>query len=225
MQSNDNTEVNDDISKNTIRELSANVKSLTETVKSQDEILKTCGGPSEECCHRRVELDTFLQDVIDMATKFKGNIFYEYHKAFAKKVAAVKLTKSLIVDWSIRDEKLYSLVCLGRAINTCGVCGSSLHSIEMCYLSDTSQGKSYHSQQKRILTTPYSKPQSSVNIDPYGRPKLFHKGKEICNYYLAGNCYRGSGCRYAHVTLIENRQLKANLQQLYQKLLNKQIYD
>ncbi|CAC5411935.1 unnamed protein product [Mytilus coruscus] len=41
MQSNDNTEVNDKISKNTIRELSANVKSLTETVKSQGEILKT----------------------------------------------------------------------------------------------------------------------------------------------------------------------------------------
>ncbi|CAC5385284.1 unnamed protein product [Mytilus coruscus] len=57
----------------------------------------------------------------------------------------------------------------------------------MCYLSDTSQGKSYPSQEKRILTTPYSKPQSSVDIDPYGRPKLFHKGKEICNYYLAVN--------------------------------------
>ncbi|CAC5370805.1 unnamed protein product [Mytilus coruscus] len=41
MQTNDNTEVNDIISKNTIRKLSANVKSLTETVKSQGEILKT----------------------------------------------------------------------------------------------------------------------------------------------------------------------------------------
>ncbi|CAC5404485.1 unnamed protein product [Mytilus coruscus] len=117
-----------------------------------------------------------------MATKFKGNIFYEYHKAFAKKVAAIKFTKGLTVDWSIRDEKLYSSVCLGRAINTCGVCGSSLHSTVMCYLSDTSQGKNYHSQPKRIPTTPYSKRQS-VDID--GRPKLFHKGKEIFNYYLA----------------------------------------
>ncbi|CAC5398407.1 unnamed protein product [Mytilus coruscus] len=149
---------------------------------------------------RRVELDMFLQDIIEMATKFKGNIFYEYHKAFAKKVAAIKSTKGLTVDWSIRDEKLYSSVCLGRAISTCGVCGSSLHSTEMCYLSDTSQGKNYHSQQKRIPTTPYSKPQS-VDIDPYGRPKLFHKWKEICNYYLAGNCYRGSACRYAHVDM------------------------
>ncbi|CAC5421820.1 unnamed protein product [Mytilus coruscus] len=41
MQTTDNTEVNDIISKNTIRELSANVKSLAETVKSQGEILKT----------------------------------------------------------------------------------------------------------------------------------------------------------------------------------------
>ncbi|CAC5389915.1 unnamed protein product [Mytilus coruscus] len=41
MQPTDDTEVNDIISKNTILELSANVKSLTETVKSQGEILKT----------------------------------------------------------------------------------------------------------------------------------------------------------------------------------------
>ncbi|CAC5422094.1 unnamed protein product [Mytilus coruscus] len=240
MQTNDNTEVNNIISKNTIRELSANVKSLTETVKSQGEILKTVvdlqknAARSDLSCtsnqnqsssqiietqgnsdsmkvsagmfphiqtvsqtqrqnikegkkikadgsilllkpkdhrlqrdlsiheyieafnifknivcefgDRRVELDMFLQDIIEMATKFKGDIFYEHHKAFAKKVAAIKFTKGLTVDWSIRDEKLDSSVCLGRAINTCGVCGSSLHSSEMCYLSDTSQDKSYHSQ-------------------------------------------------------------------------------
>ncbi|CAG2227746.1 unnamed protein product [Mytilus edulis] len=255
VQTTDDTEVNDIISKNTIRELSANVKSLTETVKSQGEILKTVvdlqkNATGSDISHnsgtqihsssqlietqgysasgkvsagmfphmqtvsqtqrqnikegkyinlvsllipvnenqsdtqqieadgsilllkpkdhrlqrdlsiheyieafniyknivcefedRRVELDMFLQDIIEMATKFKGNLFYEYHKAFAKKVAAIKLTKGLTVDWSIRDEKLYSSVCLGRAINTCGVCGSSLHSTEMCNLSDTSQEK------------------------------------------------------------------------------------
>ncbi|CAG2206466.1 unnamed protein product [Mytilus edulis] len=250
VQTTDDTEVNDIISKNTIRELSANVKSLTETVKSQGEILKTVvdlqkNATGSDISHnsgtqihsssqlietqgysasgkvsavsllipvnenqsdtqqieadgsilllkpkdhrlqrdlsiheyieafniyknivcefedRRVELDMFLQDIIEMATKFKGNLFYEYHKAFAKKVAAIKLTKGLTVDWSIRDEKLYSSVCLGRAINTCGVCGSSLHSTEMCNLSDTSQGKNNYSQQKRNPTTPYSKPQSA----------------------------------------------------------------
>ncbi|CAC5421700.1 unnamed protein product [Mytilus coruscus] len=195
MQSNDNREVNDNISNNTIRELSANVKSLAETVKSQGEILKTvvdlqenATGSALSCnqnqisssvikttqgnsdsmkvsavfllipahenssdaqqieadgsilrfkskdhrlqrdlsiqeyieafnifknivCEfedRRVELEIFLQDIIEMATKFKGNIFYEYHKAFAKKAAAIKLTKGLTTDWSIRDEKLYS---------------------------------------------------------------------------------------------------------------------
>ncbi|CAC5388734.1 unnamed protein product [Mytilus coruscus] len=233
MQTNDNTEVNDIISKNTIREISANVKSLNETVKSQGEILKTvadlqknAAGSDLSCtsnqnqpssqiietqgnrdymkvsagmfphiqtvsqtqrqnieegkyinlvfllipvnenqsdtqqieadgsilllkpkdhrlqrdlsiheyieafnmfknivCEfedRRVELDMFLQDIIEMVTKFKGNIFYEYHKAFAKKVAAIKLTKGLTVDWSIRDEKLYSSICLGKAINNVG---------------------------------------------------------------------------------------------------------
>ncbi|VDI54047.1 Hypothetical predicted protein [Mytilus galloprovincialis] len=280
----DTEEVNDIISKNTIRELSANVKSLTETVKSQAEILKTVvdlqkNATWNDVSHTgtqiqsssqlietqgysasgkvsagmfphiqtvsqtqrqnikegkyinlvsllipvnenqsdaqqieadgsilllqpkdfRLQRDLSIHEYIEAFNICKKIVFeFEDRRAFVKKVAAIKLTKGLTVDWSIRDEKLYSSVCLGRAINTCGVCGSSLHSTEMCYLSDTSQGKNNHSQQKRHPTTPYSKPQSA-DIDPYGRPKLFHKGKEICNYYLAGNCYRGSACRYAHV--------------------------
>ncbi|CAC5410577.1 unnamed protein product [Mytilus coruscus] len=153
MQSNDNTEVNDNISNNTIQELSANVKSLTEIVKSQRSILKT---------------------VADLQKNAPGSALSCNQSQISSSVIETTQGNS--------DSMKVSAVCVGRAINTCGVCGSSLLSTEMCYLSDTSQGKSYHFQQKRILTTPYCMPQSSVDIDPYGRPKLFHKGKEICNY-------------------------------------------
>ena len=36
-------------------------------------------------------------------------------------------------------------------------------------------------------------------VDTYGRPKLFYKGREVCNNVLAGSCVR-SNCKYAHVT-------------------------
>ncbi|CAC5417563.1 unnamed protein product [Mytilus coruscus] len=130
-----------------------------------------------------------------MATKFKGNIFYVYHKAFAKKVAAIKLTKGLTVDWSIRDEKLYSSACLGRAIHTCGACGSSFIALKCVTYPIPHRAKATVLNKSAFLQ------QSSVDIDSHGRPKLFHKGKEICNYYLPGNCYRGSACRYAHVDI------------------------
>ena len=61
-----------------------------------------------------------------MAVKFKGKAFYEYHKAFAKKAAG------LTIYWAVRDEKLYSTICLGKPIHTCSHCGSSLHITEMC---------------------------------------------------------------------------------------------
>ena len=37
----------------------------------------------------------YLQDIIDISSKYKGNVFYQYHKAFAVKVATIKLTRGL----------------------------------------------------------------------------------------------------------------------------------
>ena len=57
-------------------------------------------------------------------SKYKGNVFYQYHKAFAMKVTTIKLTRGLTVDWSIRDERLYAAVCGGYPIKVCAHCGS-----------------------------------------------------------------------------------------------------
>ncbi|CAC5382412.1 unnamed protein product [Mytilus coruscus] len=59
---------------------------------------------------RRIEFDMYIQAVIDISAKYKDPVFYEYHKAFANKIAAFKLTHDKVVDWSIRDEKLYSSI-------------------------------------------------------------------------------------------------------------------
>jgi hypothetical protein len=143
---------------------------------------------------RRVELDNYLQDIIDMAVKFKGKAFYEYHKAFAKKAAAIKQIKGSTIDWAVRDEKLYNTICLGKPIHTCSHCGSSLHISEMWPTGSHSPlvNSAVSSQFKRSSN-------SKSDTDIYGRPKLFYAGKEVCNNFLAGFCARGNTCRYAHV--------------------------
>lgn len=143
---------------------------------------------------RRVELDNYLQDIIDMAVKFKGNTFYEYHKAFAKKAAAIKQIKGLTIDWAVRDEKLYNTICLGKPIHTCSHCGSSLHISEMC------PSGSYSPVANSAVSSQFKRSSNSKSdTDIYGRPKLFYAGKEVCNHFLAGSCARSNWCRFAHV--------------------------
>ncbi|CAG2199755.1 unnamed protein product [Mytilus edulis] len=74
----------------------------------------------------------YIQDVIDISARYKGPVFYEYHKAFANKVAAIKLTHGKVVDWSIRDEKLYSSITSGQIIKECETCGSLGHLTAVC---------------------------------------------------------------------------------------------
>ncbi|XP_071134029.1 uncharacterized protein [Mytilus edulis] len=81
---------------------------------------------------RRIEFDMYIQDVIDISARYKGPVFYEYHKAFASKVAAMKLTHGEVVDWSIRDEKLYSSITSGQIIKECETCGSLGHLTAVC---------------------------------------------------------------------------------------------
>lgn len=152
---------------------------------------------------RRVEFDMYLQDIIDMAMKYKGTTFYDYHKAFAKKVAAIKETRGLIVDWSVRDEKLYSTVCTGKQVNMCGLCSSTFHITEMCPKSASKFPTFSPRTTSNFQTTnpQNSFPKGPVNDnDSYGRPKLFYKGQEVCNHFLAGNCRRPN-CRFAHINV------------------------
>jgi hypothetical protein len=51
-----------------------------------------------ETSNRSKEFDLYLQDIIDISSTYKGNVFYQYHKAFAMKVATIKLTRGLTVD-------------------------------------------------------------------------------------------------------------------------------
>lgn len=160
---------------------------------------------------RRVEFDMYIQDIIDIASKYKGPVFYEYHKEFAKKVAAIKLTHGVNVDWSIRDEKLYASVTGNQQIKVCDTCGSSVHTTAACTSFNYVNRKYVAPNQ-----TPQPRPvqygtRDASNIDLRGRPILFYRGKEVCNNYLAGKCTRVN-CSFAHINTKTIADKTANMQ-------------
>ena len=107
-----------------------------------------------ETSNRGNEFDLYLQDIIDIASKYKGNVFYQYHKSFAMKVATIKLTRCLAVDWYIRNEKLYATVCGGYPIHVCAHCGSGLHVSNMCSKYVESELRSnYVNNVQRVMNT------------------------------------------------------------------------
>lgn len=155
-----------------------------------------------ETSDRMREFDMYLQDIIDMSVKYKGCAFYEYHKAFANKVAIIKQTKGLIVDWSVRDEKLYSSICTGYQVNICDFCKSPLHISAMCPNIHTPTNNTRTPMQQKSLPEHSSHGNQDTytkqNVDSYGRQKLFYRGREVCNNFLAGSCRRND-CVRAHV--------------------------
>ncbi|VDI28549.1 Hypothetical predicted protein [Mytilus galloprovincialis] len=153
---------------------------------------------------RRIEFDMYIQDVIDISARYKGPVFYEYHKAFANKVAAIKLTHGKVVDWSIRDEKLYSSITSGQIIKECETCGSLGHLTAVCQTLP-SFGQSNNRSKPTYNQTHFQKSQVGSNdrvdsnTDIRGRPVLFFRGREVCNNFLSGKCFKGTKCSFAHV--------------------------
>ncbi|CAG2251366.1 unnamed protein product [Mytilus edulis] len=153
---------------------------------------------------RRIEFDMYIQDVTDISARYKGPVFYEYHKDFANKVAAIKLTHGKVVDWSIRDDKLYSSITSEQIIKECETCGSLGHLTAVCQTLP-SFGHSNNRSKPTYNQTHFQKVQvgsndrDDSNTDIRGRPVLFFRGREVCNNFLSGKCFKGTKCSFAHV--------------------------
>ena len=146
---------------------------------------------------RREELDAYLRDIIDMSTKFGGFSFYEYHKAFSARAAAILNAYNIKLDWSRRDNNLFCSIFAGHKANACTICNSLSHSTDFCSLA---QHKTSNSQRFRPYENP--KPWGSAprndNVDRKGRARITYQGKEICNDFNSeSGCGRPS-CRFSH---------------------------
>ena len=81
---------------------------------------------------RRPELDLYERDIVDMASRYKNNGFYEYHRQFSSRAAAYLKYKNLKVDWSVRDNKLFCNIFANNKPVTCGICFSVTHHSGFC---------------------------------------------------------------------------------------------
>ncbi|KAL3876519.1 hypothetical protein ACJMK2_034361 [Sinanodonta woodiana] len=113
---------------------------------------------------RRQELDLYERDIVEMATRYQGNGFYEYHKKFSLDAAAHLRYNNIVVDWSIRNNTLFCNIFANSKPNACSGCGSTFHGSEFCNQRSLNI---YHKE----------------TIDAYGRERVLYLGKEICNNF------------------------------------------
>jgi hypothetical protein len=147
---------------------------------------------------RRSELDLYVRDVIRMSSQFGGGSFYEYHKAFAARAAALLLNHNIKLDWGKRDNNLFCTVFAGHKANACNICNSLGHSTTFCPQSvkgarPTSSGQSQSKQTRASGANVAASSSANDDTDRKGRAKVFHRGSEVCNDF------KRETCGYLHV--------------------------
>ena len=139
--------------------------------------------------HRSREPDAYLINIIDLATKYTGKAYWQYHTQFSKQAASL-WARGIRVDWSVVDPIiLHKAIASERAL-FCDHCQDVLHSTSACPFSPVS------------LAPLAPKPKSDSTNNKPPRQKIYHKGMEVCGMFN----YRETGCNlktcnYAHVWL------------------------
>ena len=140
---------------------------------------------------RLQELDTYMSDIVEMAARFQGFAFYEYHKMFSARAATLLQNYNIKVDWSKRDNNLFCTIFAGQRSNTCGVCNSTIHATGFCPLIMRPQSNTKNAPR------PQSRPVETH--DRRGRQRVFYKSKEICNNFNSSDNCRRFGCDKLHI--------------------------
>ena len=121
------------------------------------------------------ELDIYMSNIIDIATKFPGFAFYEYHLEFSAQ-AAEQLERGYRVDWGVLDERRLTMIVAGRKANACTLCNAFDHATGFCHLAAD-----------RATTPATTNPASRGVQFPC---KLFNTYK---------GCHFGEKCKFKHI--------------------------
>jgi len=153
--------------------------------------------------HRRQELDTYQNDIVEMSARFGGNSFYEYHKAFSARAASLLANYGTKVDWGVRDEKMYNSIFAGHKAEACTICGSLAHMTVFCpQIQQTSA-------QKNIGNYQHKQPKS--NVDSQGRMRIKFNGREICNNYNSEKGCKNNNCFFSHICKVCKDQTHSSI--------------
>ncbi|MGH0141688.1 UNVERIFIED_CONTAM: hypothetical protein FKN15_012425 [Acipenser sinensis] len=58
--------------------------------------------------HRCQELGQYLLYVSELSVRYRGTIFYDYHKAFSAKTAAILEADNVIINWATPDMDIFN---------------------------------------------------------------------------------------------------------------------
>jgi len=149
--------------------------------------------------HRRAELDLYERDIVDMATRYGGRGFYEYHKQFSLRAAAHLRYQNIQVDWSIRNNTLFCNIFANQKPNTCNLCNSTIHPSGFCPMQ-------LHPNQANGIQSVVKNNFIRSATDSYGRPRQFYLGQEICNNYNGNRGCVMPRCNNLHLCVVCKRE-------------------
>ena len=167
---------------------------------------------------RRTELDQYLTLILDLAIRFGGTGFYNYHVLFATRAAACVQQNNEATYWGALDQELYCRVFSARASLSCELCGAPSHPASGCTTAIqtprpkptstiTSRPPPLFPQFRSAAPPPSIVPrgQASTRLispssatDKQGRPIVYQSGRMVCNNYNHLGCSLSS-CRFLHV--------------------------
>ncbi|XP_049340789.1 uncharacterized protein LOC125804934 [Astyanax mexicanus] len=129
---------------------------------------------------RRQELDDYLSLILDMAIRFGGSGFYEYHRLFSARAAARLTQWNLATFWGAPDLELYCHVFAGRSSLSCSACGGPSHPASVCSQA-ASTAPPAPVQHSSARAAPV-RPSSSGARDSFGRPIVFLDGQMLLRF-------------------------------------------
>ena len=144
-----------------------------------------------------------------MAHDFGGFTFYEYHRMFSARAASLLQSYSTKLDWSYRDNDLFTKLFAGRRALACSICGSLAHDTGFCPLTQDANSQAYSNPNHKQVrgNTPGAsgryqsgaRSQGSGDRDQHGRTRKYANGSELCNNFNeeGKGCTRNP-CTYSH---------------------------
>lgn len=136
----------------------------------------------------RSQMEAHEDFVLDLAAKYESPAYYQYHVSFAMRVASFSKLGTHI-DWSKPDMNLFTACCAHVKRKTCSICHSTDHEAAEC-------SRQYRHDRR---AAPYPKAQH-FDMDNKGRRRVFIEGREVCNHFNVGSCYK-KRCDLVHVCL------------------------
>ena len=150
-----------------------------------------------EAWDRRKELDAYEAIVVGIASRIEGTSFYEYHKAFSARAAALIQQHNVKIDWAVRDNGTFCSLFVGQTANVCSLCGSVAHSSNFCPMLASGKpqsGYAYRGPPGRPNQTPTS-------TDIQGRPRVSVGQREVCNNFNSDRGCPRRDCKFLHSCL------------------------